>query len=176
LQQSQALYRQGGAPCGGRYTEGVMHAVVFRTWWWTGVVLMWALVASGCDRHDHAHWKADPIAAAGDNPVQREMQLLTAALERAVRGIGMGDVRGVEHDLHQLHGAMESTEEAVRSGAYRLPKNASAVDRFLALDEAFHEELVALVGASRANDVPAAAEAVGTLVQRCDGCHREFRP
>lgn len=108
--------------------------------------------------------------------MQQEMQLLTTALESAVRGIGNRDVRSVEHALHEVHGAKEATAKALADGSYRPPKNPDALDRFAELDEAFHAELVKLVEASRTNDVSATAQALGGVLDRCEGCHAEFRP
>lgn len=103
------------------------------------------------------------------------MRLLTAALETAVRGIGAGDVRPVEHALHQVHAAKEATGAALRSGAYRLPRNPDRVQRFSELDEAFHGGLERLVEASQRNDVAATADALGVVMRGCQGCHGEFR-
>ena len=131
-----------------------------------------ALVA-GC--RDHAHHEPPPPTASSANPVQEEMSLLTSALESAVRGIGQGDVRGVEHQLHRVHAAKAATEAAIRDGRYKPPRNADNLPRFRELDEAFHGELERLVDASRKNDVPATAAALGSVMQRCQGCHTEFR-
>lgn len=138
-------------------------------------------LATGCDDHSHhAAPTPDPSAAAAitapRNPVQAEMQLLTTTLQGAVLAIGMGDVRGVEHALHQVHGAKEKTEAALKGGSYHPPKNGENLARFHELDEAFHEKLVGLVLASRANDIPRAAEAMGQILGSCQGCHSEFRP
>lgn len=126
----------------------------------------------GCN--EHAQHQAAP-SPAGGNPVQHEMQLLSAALEGAVRRIGQGDVRPLEHDLHRVHAAKEATEKALRGGQYRLPKNADQAELFHTLDEAFHRDLERLVHASHQNDVDAAAKTLGVLIQACQGCHSQFR-
>jgi hypothetical protein len=138
-------------------------------------------LASGCDDHSH-HATPSPAPAltttptAAANPVQAEMRLLTSTLQGAVLAIGMGDVRGVEHALHQLHSAKETTEKALKGGSYHPPKNGENLARFHELDEAFHSKLGGLVQASRANDIPRTAEAVGQILGSCQGCHSEFRP
>jgi cytochrome c556 len=109
------------------------------------------------------------------NVVQTEMRLMTKILEATVRGIGAGDVSAIAEQLHELHAAKEATEAAVQSGAYKLPKNPDGVAAFLAMDEAFHAHLGALVKASRANDVGAASEALGQIMRGCHGCHTAFR-
>lgn len=136
--------------------------------------------SAAAEHADHAA-HAVPAAPAGDaagpaNVVQTEMRMLQQVLEATVRGIGAMDVRGIDEQLHALHGAKEATTAAVKSGAYKLPKNAENVAAFEQMDEAFHKDLVGLVKASRANDVPAAAEALGQIVRSCNGCHAMFRP
>jgi hypothetical protein len=127
----------------------------------------------------HAHDPGSAALAGGlppGNVVQTEMRMLTAILEQSLRQIGAGDVRGLDAKLHELHAAKEATTVAVRSGAYKLPANSDDIAAFEAADEAFHAHLGSLVRASRANDVPAAAEAIANLVRGCHGCHAVFRP
>ena len=123
---------------------------------------------------------APPAAAdaAGPPPnvVQTEMRMLTQILEETIRGIGANDVSAIDEKLHALHAAKEATDAAVTSGSYKLPKNSEGVAAFREMDEAFHTHLGALVKASRANDVPAASEAVSQIVRGCPSCHAVFRP
>jgi cytochrome c556 len=114
--------------------------------------------------------------SAPPNVVQLEMRMMTEILESTVRGIGARDVSAIAGPLQGLHAAKDATTGAVKSGAYQLPKNAANVDGFLAMDDAFHAHLGALVKASRANDVPAAATALGAIMQGCHACHEAFRP
>jgi cytochrome c556 len=109
------------------------------------------------------------------NVVQTEMRMLTQILEATVRGIGARDVRPIEQMLHKLHAAKEATTAAATGGSYKLPKNADSLAGFIAMDEAFHRHLGALVKASRANDVPRAADALGAIVRSCEGCHAVYR-
>lgn len=113
---------------------------------------------------------------AAPNPVQDEMRALTAVLQQAVEAVGLGDVSEIAHELHALHDKKEATEEAVKSGAYVLPKNPEQVDAFLAMDDAFHEQLEAMYKASKANDIDGMAVAIGTTLRSCNGCHTLFRP
>lgn len=121
----------------------------------------------GCDRKE-------PVTLPG-NPVQTEMRMLTSLLEGTVRAIGARDVRPIEHELHRLHAAKEATTAAIRDGSYKLPKNPEQTATFVAMDEAFHEHLAALVSASQANDISRTAAALGAIVRGCEGCHAMFR-
>lgn len=131
----------------------------------------------GCDRDPpaggSAHGSAAPLAPG--NAVQTEMRMLTSILEATVRAIGARDVRMIEHELHRLHAAKEATTAALRDGSYKLPKNHDQIHAFVAMDEAFHEHLGTLVVASRANDIPRTAEALGAIVRGCESCHAMFR-
>jgi len=132
--------------------------------------------STGAEHESHAtSTGAATPAGPPANAVQAEMRLLSEALETAVRGIGSGDVRGVEHALHKVHAAKEKTAADLAASRYRPPKNADRLPRFRELDEAFHGRLEHLVEASRANDVPRTAEALSGALQSCHGCHSEFR-
>lgn len=116
-----------------------------------------------------------PAAAPPANAVQAEMRLLADAMAVAVRGVGTGDVREVQHALHRVHAAKEATGAAIASGAWKPAQRADQLPAFVAMDEAFHEHLGRLVAASGADDVPATAAALGDALRACDGCHAMFR-
>lgn len=145
------------------------------------LVLAALLAVPSCREHaqEHAHEHpaatAPPSTSPAASPVQNEMRLLVEALQAGVLGVGTGDVRPVAHALHRVHAAKEATEAAIRDGRYHPPKNADHIERFHALDEAFHRDLEGLVEASSRNDVDATARALGTVMQGCQGCHSEFR-
>lgn len=141
-----------------------------------------ALVAACKEKQpDHAAPEQHHETATSDwpapaaNPVQTEMRMLSDTLGSSVRAIGLGDVRPIEHQLHKLHEAKEATEAAVKGGTYKLPKNPEQLEAFEGMDNAFHEQLEVLAKASQANDVAGAADALGTLVKACQGCHAMFR-
>lgn len=121
----------------------------------------------------HAHGAPAP-PPAGVSPVQHEMRLLLAAVQQAVEGVALGDVRQVPAAFHQVHAAKEATAAAVMAGAWRPAQGDLA--QFQALDEAFHGKLEPLVEAAARDDVPATGEALAEVIRQCDGCHRAFRP
>jgi cytochrome c556 len=153
------------------------------------ILLLAALSTAACatgGAHHEPHADGAPAAAqpaaatleprrAPQNPVQAEMQLLEAALMKAVRSFAEGDLRPIAQSLHEVHQAKERTEAAIADGSYRPPKNPEAIDAFVAMDEAFHDRLVDLVRASRANDPVQAGAALGQVLAGCDGCHQVFR-
>lgn len=129
-----------------------------------------ALALAGCAHHE----SAPPTPPPPVNVVQEEMRLLLGAVQEAVAGVAMGDVRGVPAAIHRVHGAKEATAAALTAGQYQPPKG--EVGRFREVDEAFHDQLVVLVRAAKKNDVPATAEALGAVLRGCPACHGEFRP
>ena len=126
---------------------------------------------TACDHHDHSA----PPAAAGVNPVQHEMRLLQDAMRDTVTAIAAGDVKAVPHALHKVHAANDATAAALKSGAYKPPKNGDALSKFESMDQAFHHELEAMVEASAKGDVTSTALAFGKAMSSCNGCHTEFR-
>lgn len=113
-------------------------------------------------------------APVGANPVQTEMRRLECALQQAVAAIGRDDLPSIAHQLHVVHAAKEATAAAIAAGTWK-PATGD-VKAFVALDQAFHRELEALVEASMARDHGAAATALGRTLGACQGCHATFRP
>ena len=85
-----------------------------------------------------------------------------------------GLLQAIPPALHRVHGAKDETEKALHSGAYSLggPDRLAA---FIEEDAAFHDELVTLLRASRANDLEAATRQVGVIMNGCTSCHVKFR-
>ncbi|MBK7072487.1 MAG: cytochrome c [Myxococcales bacterium] len=117
---------------------------------------------------------ADCAAPTGANPVQTEMRRLECALQQAVAAIGRDELPAIAHQLHVVHAAKEATAQAIAAGTWA-PATGD-VKAFVALDQAFHRELEALVEASMARDHAAAAAALGRTLGGCQGCHAAFRP
>ncbi|MFZ7094729.1 hypothetical protein ACOPJQ_11925 [Luteimonas dalianensis] len=143
------------------------------------------LLAAGCTSETPAQHQAEIVPtqtpAEGEtdaierNVVQIEMELLTTVLENAVRGVGDGVVSHIADELHQLDEAKHATEAAIEDGSYVLPRNSDQLSAFLAMDGAFHDQLEAMINASRADDVPAMALAIGDTLNSCYSCHALFR-
>ena len=116
-----------------------------------------------------------PWPVGRDNVVASEMRALTGAMDTVVRAIANNDLQAIPPAIHAVHTAREKTDAAIHAGAYRPPSNGDRLEAFVALDEAFHDELVALVRAARAGDLAAATRQVGPIMNGCTGCHQQFR-
>lgn len=116
-----------------------------------------------------------PMAVGRENVVANEMRALTAAMNTALAAIANDDLAAIPPALHAVHAAREQTERAIHAGTYQPPKNGGQLERFVAMDEAFHDELVVLLRAARAGDSAAAARQVGTIMNGCVSCHQQFR-
>lgn len=113
--------------------------------------------------------------AAALNAVQREMRLLLEALQGTVAAIADNDLARVPELVHGVHDARAATDAALEDGSYRPPKNPDNLAAFKAMDEAFHQELVALVNAARADDLAATTTSLSAVLRQCQGCHAMFR-
>lgn len=128
--------------------------------------------------HQATNTPAKPSSASAAppaNPVQAEMRLLNEAMRDAVTAIAYNDLASIPKAIHGVHLAREVTAKALADGAYRPPKRASEVAAFEREDEAFHDELVKLVKASRAGDLPAATHQLGVVLDGCTACHTKYR-
>jgi hypothetical protein len=110
---------------------------------------------------------------SGANAVQTEMRRLECALQQVVVAIGRDDLGSVPASIEVVHAARQDTERALESGAWKPPRGDLAA--FVALDEAFHRELEAMIEASTARDHAATAAALGRALGQCQGCHATFR-
>jgi hypothetical protein len=111
----------------------------------------------------------------GVTAVQNEMRLLLEAMRNTVTAIAMGTLETIPGSLQSVHQARELTENAVKSGEYKLPKNGDKLAEFKELDEAFHGELAKLVAASQSKNAQATATQLGVVLSKCDGCHMQYR-
>ncbi len=128
--------------------------------------------------HDHPAHVAPAAPAAlppAANPVQEEMRALHAATRDWVTAIANHQLDTIPPSLGVIHAARSRTEAALAAGAYAPPKNPSDLAGFVAQDEAFHGELVKLLRAAEANDLPAATRQLGVVLDGCTACHQKFR-
>lgn len=142
-------------------------------------------LALGCEHghSDHGHGATpspapEPAASAlgpPQNPVQAEMRALNAATRDWVTAIAQNDLGSIPGGIHRVHEARLVTEKALEKGEYRPPKPGSELASFKQKDEAFHGELVKLLQAAKANDLPGATKQLGVVLEGCTSCHLEYR-
>ena len=110
------------------------------------------------------------------NAVQAEMRLLNEATRDWVTAIAQNGLATIPDGISRVHAARQVTDEALTAGTYVPPKGGqAALAAFIEQDEAFHDELVTLLKAARANDLEAATKQVGVVLQGCTSCHAKFR-
>jgi hypothetical protein len=139
--------------------------------------------ADAGDAHDADTHAGDapvgvPSMPAGEprNPVQAEMRLLNEATRDWVTAIAQNDLASIPPGISRVHAARLVTEKALTAGTYAPPKGgAAALPAFVRQDDAFHDELVTLLQAAKANDLPAATRQLGVVLQGCTSCHLTFR-
>ena len=122
----------------------------------------------------HAGAPSAPLKPA-ENAVQSEMRLLHDATRDWVTAIANNTLETIPTGIHKVHGARMVTEEALKKGSYKPPKNGEDLQAFIKQDEAFHDELVKLLQASKARDLPAATKQLGTVLEGCTDCHAKYR-
>lgn len=126
--------------------------------------------------HEPATTAAAPDAIAPPaNAVQNEMRILDAAMREVLTMIANNQLAGIPDRIFSVHGARDATEKAIAEKRYLPPRNDEGIDAFVATDRAFHDDLVRLVKAARANDLAAATGAYASVVVGCTGCHQRFR-
>ncbi len=121
---------------------------------------------------------ASPLVPSGmpANPVQAEMRLLNEAARDWVTAIAQRELGSIPPGISRVHTARLVTEAALKRGAYAPPKGGAAVlDAFVKQDEAFHDELVRLLEAAKADDLPAATKQLGVVLEGCTSCHLAYR-
>jgi len=111
----------------------------------------------------------------GSDAVILEMMLLDEAFKNAIDGLVLNSPEIIEEPFHEVHKAKMNTEKALKAGAVKLPKNNDKLNEFIELDEAFHEDLVGLLNASRKKDMNAVKGSIHEIMNGCVKCHDRFR-
>lgn len=109
------------------------------------------------------------------NAVQNEMRILEGVMREVLTMIANNQLAGIPDRIFSVHGARDATEKAISEKRYLPPRNDEGIEAFVATDRAFHDDLVRLVKAARANDLPGATGAYAAVVVGCTNCHQRFR-
>lgn len=111
----------------------------------------------------------------GVNAVQNEMRLLNTAMQNTLTLIANNQLEGIPAQIKKVHPARQLTAKAIEKGVYKTPVNADQMDKFVELDNKFHDDLKGLLKASKTDDLKMATDKYGDLVQGCTNCHTQFR-
>lgn len=151
----------------------------------SAIVLLTALHLLGlsCEtKHAESHAHDEPAATAAKsalpppaNPVQAEMRALHEATRDWVTAVAQNELASIPPGISKVHSARMVTEKALEKGEYKPPKAGSDLEAFKREDEAFHDELVKLLQASKRNDLPGATKQLGTVLEGCTSCHQKYR-
>lgn len=153
-----------------------------------GTVGIAAAVAAEDPHHSHAEHAAParkapsakqpamaPAGAVKMNPVRQEMLSLSEAMNVIMLAVANNNLQAIPPAIQKVHGARMVTEKALLNGEYQPPKNGKDIAGFIKQDEAFHDELVTLMRAVKADDLKAATRQVGVIVNSCTDCHTQYR-
>ena len=111
----------------------------------------------------------------GSSALVEEMMVLDNVFRDVVSAVALGDGARAHKSLEAMHGTMEKTHEGVHEGTVHLRKNAGRLKEFIELDKTFHARLETLAQAAQKNDRSAMLSLTKELLDRCVGCHRDFR-
>jgi hypothetical protein len=128
--------------------------------------------------HEHGHAPAATPPGElppGVNPVQNEMRVLHEATLLWVTAVANNTLDAIPASIEKIHVARSLTEKALEAGTYKPPKNGDQLEAFIKADEAFHDDLVGLVKASQAKDLPGTTRQLGKVLEGCTSCHTQFR-
>jgi cytochrome c556 len=103
------------------------------------------------------------------------MRALHEATRDWVTAIAQNDLASIPAGISRVHAARMVTEKALEKGEYKPPKAGANLAEFKKQDEAFHDELVKLLKASNAKDLPAASRQLGVVIEGCTSCHLKYR-
>ena len=112
---------------------------------------------------------------ATDNPLKEEMRLLDDAFKNLMDALILNKPGIIEEPFHAVHKAKEKTEAALHSGKVKLPKNHEKLEDFVEMDEAFHEKLKKLIGASRKRDMEKIKTITHDILDQCVECHEAYK-
>lgn len=109
------------------------------------------------------------------NPLVEEMRLLDSSFKEIISAVVVGSGARVHKAIEALHGSMEKTQEAIRSGEVKIPKNPGRVKEFVALDREFHSNLEKLAHSAEAENRPKMLLHTKKLMDGCIRCHNTFK-
>ena len=120
------------------------------------------------------------IAEAGDipvteSPVKAEMRLLNAAYMNLITSLIFNNPWAIAEPFNAVHKAKAVTEDALKHGKLKLPKNNDKIKVFIEMDEQFHKDTEELLEAARRRNMKWVEGVTNKLLTGCIQCHKMFR-
>lgn len=116
---------------------------------------------------------ADPAETA--NPIKAEMKLLNSAYMNLITSLIFNNPGAIAEPFHEVHKSKAKTEEALKKGKIKLPKNNDKMSRFIEMDEQFHKDVEELLTAARRGNMKWVEGVTNKLLSGCIQCHKMFR-
>ncbi len=113
--------------------------------------------------------------AAEENPLKKEMRLLDKAFKNLIDALVFDRPMAIAKPFHAVHEAKKATEQALRKGKIKLPKNGDRLKVFAEMDKVFHTKLERLLKAVEKRDDKAIRKGTHDILDSCIQCHRKFR-
>ncbi|MBI5560432.1 MAG: hypothetical protein HY883_04095 [Deltaproteobacteria bacterium] len=114
-------------------------------------------------------------ASAEENPLKEEMRLLDGAYKTLIDAIALNNPGIIEGPFQEVLDAKPRTEDALKSGNIKLPKNNDKMLMFESLDEEFHRNVKVLMESSKKGDMKMVEMMAHKLLNGCIHCHGNFR-
>lgn len=111
----------------------------------------------------------------GVNALQNEMRALNPAMHTILTAIANDQLEAIPPAIKKVHPTRQVTMQAIEKGLYQPPQNADDMEGFAKLDDTFHDNLKALMKASKGDDLQGATDAYKSLIQGCTDCHSRYR-
>ncbi|MBN2654428.1 MAG: cytochrome c [Nitrospirae bacterium] len=116
------------------------------------------------------------VASEPDSALIQEMLTLDSAFKEIVSAVALQSSDRVLKAIEPMHGTMEKTHEAVKSGNVTIRKNQKKIATFIQMDKSFHANLASLEAAAKKNNQKLMASTTKKLFDGCISCHQMFRP
>src|SRR3990172_2141043 len=100
-----------------------------------------------------AYAEEQQTSPEAESPVKAEMRLLNAAFINLIDSLVLNNPQAIEEPFHEVHKAKANTEEALKKGELKLPKNGDKIKQFVRMVQNMTHK----------------------LLNGCVQCHRMFR-
>lgn len=103
------------------------------------------------------------------------MRLLNTAYMNLVTSLIFNNPGAIAGPFHEVHKAKAVTENALKNGKIKLPKNNDKIKMFIEMDEQFHKDTEELLEAAGRRNMKWVEGVTNKLLTGCIQCHKMFR-